>query len=118
VVNDDVGLANSVQRFLAGHGFETRIAHDGADALQTLVTWPADLVLLDLIMPRLDGWGFLQQRAASPALQRAVVLVWSAAASDDMQRAYTLGATQCLSRSRSTPHDLLAAINTLVAATD
>ena len=117
VVNDDVGLAKSVQRFLAGHGFDTRVAYDGAAALELLVNWPADVVLLDLIMPGLDGWGFLQHRSASAVLQRALVLVWSVAASDDLQRAYSLGATECLSRTQSTPGDLLAAINKLVAPT-
>src|SRR5262249_10265411 len=79
VVNDDVRLADSVQMLLAEVGYETRVAYDGEAALRTLEGWPADLVLLDLMMPHLDGWGFLARRAAEPQLARAYVLVWSVA---------------------------------------
>ena len=98
VVNDDARLAESVQTLLAEEGYEARVAHDGLAAIRTLERWPADLVLLDLMMPHLDGWGFLARRAAEPWLARSQVLVWSVAAPAELERARTLGADQCLPR--------------------
>ncbi len=62
VVNDDASLAESVCRLLREEDYEARLALDGQAALETFAEWSADLVLLDLIMPRLDGWRFLESR--------------------------------------------------------
>jgi CheY-like chemotaxis protein len=72
-------LAHTVRLLLDDEGYDARVATDGATALQILAEWHADIVLLDLFMPRLDGWGFLKRRAESLALQRTPVLVWSVA---------------------------------------
>src|SRR5215831_14761119 len=96
VVNDDAPLAETVRSLLCSEGYEARVAFDGVEAVAAFADWPADLILLDLLMPRLDGWGFLKQRAHDPALQRAVVLVWSVAAAEELERARSLGATECL----------------------
>ena len=87
VVNDDAALAESVRRLLCADGYDTRVVLDGAAALDTLAEWPADLVLLDLLMPRMDGWQFLLQRKKRPVLANAPVLVWSVAAHEDLDRA-------------------------------
>ena len=114
VVNDDTRLANSVQTLLAAEGYEARTAPDGEAALRALDRWPADLVLLDLIMPNMDGLTFLERRAADPHLSQSPVLVWSVAEYEQLQRALSLGATECLPRAESTPATLLATVARLL----
>jgi CheY-like chemotaxis protein len=114
VVNDDIHLARSVYDLLVGEGYEARIAANGGAALRELATWPADLVLLDLIMPGMDGWEFLERRAASPDLTEAVVLVWSVAEPSELARARELGAAECLPRAATTPGMLLATVARLL----
>jgi len=114
VVNDDAALANGVQRLLCAEGYDARVAYDGLEAVEAFAVWPADLVLLDLLMPRMDGWGFLEQRANDPALKRAPVLVWSVAAADELEKARSLGATECLPRAATTPDGLLASVARLL----
>jgi len=114
VVNDDVRLARSVTALLADAGYEVRVAFDGSEALAVVRTWAADLVLLDLIMPHLDGWGFLARLQAARRARRPKVLVWSAAGADELKRARTLGASECLARGSSSPHQLLDAIARLL----
>ena len=116
VVNDDIHLARSVHDLLVSEGYEARIATDGGAALRELATWPADLVLLDLIMPGMDGWEFLERRAASHELARAVVLVWSVAEPTELERARELGAAECLPRATTTPGTLLATVARLLVA--
>ena len=117
VVNDDGRLARSVQGLLSDSGYEARTADDGQRALEILADWPADLVLLDLVMPRLDGFGFLQRRAREAGRQQPPVLVWSVADDRLLEQARHLGATECLPMAASTPDTLLATVSRLLAAT-
>jgi CheY-like chemotaxis protein len=77
VVDDDPSIRDSVRDLLTSEGFEVRTAEDGQDALEQLASMPAPcMILLDLRMPRLDGWQFLDRRdPASPAGRVPVVLL-------------------------------------------
>ena len=114
VVNDDVRLADSVRQLLVEDGYDVHVTYDGLAAIQGATEWRPDLILLDLFMPRLDGWGFLEYRAGTPAISDTPVLVWSVGSHDDLDRARQLGATECLSRVGSDPDGLLACVARLV----
>jgi CheY-like chemotaxis protein len=118
VVNDEARLAESVRQLLSNDGYEARVALDGFAALELLAQTPADLILLDLIMPRLDGWSFLKHRAADPLLLGVPVLFWSVADRDAFEEAQRLGATRCLSRAETTPDQLLESIARLMGSVE
>jgi CheY-like chemotaxis protein len=115
VVNDDLRLAESVGSLLQDEGYETRIARDGLAAIETLSEWPADLVLLDLMMPHLNGWEFLERRANEPILARSLVVVWSVAPPVELERARTLGADECLPGGTTAPDDLLEVVSDVLS---
>lgn len=56
VVDDDPHMRELVKLFLLPEGFEVTTACDGIDALTTLESFKADLVILDIMMPNMDGW--------------------------------------------------------------
>ena len=114
MVNDDAPLAESVCRLLREENYEARLALDGEAALDAFAEWPADLVLLDLIMPGLDGWRFLERRSRDSSLARVPVLVWSVGATDELKLARRLGADVCLARSATDPDQLLDMIEKLL----
>ena len=64
-------------RALSMAGYEVRVATDGAVALEVLDAWRPDVILLDLVMPILDGWGFLQGRLANALFMDIPVVVLS-----------------------------------------
>jgi two-component system response regulator ChvI len=67
LVDDDRNILESVQMTLEQEGFQTRTYTDGESALQGLLSKPADLAVLDIKMPRMDGMELLQRlRARSP----------------------------------------------------
>ena len=61
LVDDDRNILMSVSMALEAEGFRVRTFHDGAEALTSLTHQPADLVVLDIKMPRLDGMELLNR---------------------------------------------------------
>jgi len=59
LVDDDRNIQTSVSMALEGEGFKVRVYDDGAEALKALTAAPADLVVLDIKMPRMDGMELL-----------------------------------------------------------
>jgi CheY-like chemotaxis protein len=114
VVNDDTRLAQSVVELLADNGYDARVAADGVEALDILSRWPVDLVLLDLLMPRYDGFRFLAELSNRPASERPPVLVWSVAAAEELERARSLGAAVCPPRALTEPQVLLGTIDSVL----
>jgi two-component system, chemotaxis family, chemotaxis protein CheY len=79
VVEDDDGLRETLVEVLRDEGHEVRAASDGAIALGTLEEWDADLILLDVMMPRMDAFAFRSAQRARGAALDAKVIVLSAA---------------------------------------
>ena len=81
VVEDDADLREMMAQILTLEGFETDTATDGADALTQLQTpgRSPDVILLDMMMPRMDGWTFVDRQAGTPAIADIPVVVVSAA---------------------------------------
>ena len=84
LVVDDALTVRELQRsILERAGYRVRLASDGAEALATLIGEPADLVLTDVEMPRLDGFGLTEAIRSHPALANIAVLILSSRASDE-----------------------------------
>ncbi len=60
VVEDDESTAQAVAWHLAKAGFATSVARDGLAALTTLKAWTPDAVVLDLMLPHVDGWSIIR----------------------------------------------------------
>ena len=80
VVDDDDDIRESLVDFLLDHGYEAIGAADGLEALRTLRRPNVEpcLILLDLMMPRMDGRTFREQQLRDPALSTIPVIVISA----------------------------------------
>jgi CheY-like chemotaxis protein len=74
-VDDEPALRELAVAVLEDEGFDVRAAADGRQALTVLAAWPADVILLDLTMPVMDGWAFLEARRGDPALAAIPVVV-------------------------------------------
>lgn len=79
VVDDDPLFRELYRTALRFEGFEVSTAPDGMAALHLIDVDPPSLIILDLNMPGLDGWGVLQELAASPSLRHIPVIVVTAA---------------------------------------
>ena len=97
VVDDDSGSGDIVARLLAREGYGTRVARSGIECLQVLRAEPIDLVLLDVMMPGMDG---LQVCATLHAERCSVPIILLTAKDDTDTRAegMHLGVTEFLTK--------------------
>ncbi|HVA61993.1 MAG TPA: response regulator [Mycobacteriales bacterium] len=75
VVDDDRIVARFIETNLRLEGFDVRLAHDGAQALAIAADWHADLVLLDVILPDLDGFAVCRELRRSPRTANLPVIL-------------------------------------------
>lgn len=95
VIEDDPDAREVLTWLLESAGYRAFAARGGAEALELLREVGADLIVLDLRMPDMDGWQFLEQKRADPALAPIPVVILTGdrrAAAD----AETLPAAACL----------------------
>jgi len=77
VVDDDPALLSTLQTILSGEGFGVEAAYDGAEGLARARDQTPALVLLDLHMPIMDGYAFLNAFRALPACASVPVILMS-----------------------------------------
>jgi adenylate cyclase len=97
VVDDDAVNRRLLERNLIADGHLVVVAKDGVEAVERLQNEPPDVVLLDVLMPRLDGFGVLEQIKSDPALQGLPVIMISGLEDfDSVVRCIELGAEDYL----------------------
>jgi two-component system response regulator MprA len=93
VVDDEPQVVWVIEFSLQGEGYATLTAHDGFEAMTQIQRHHPDLMVLDVMMPRMDGWSVLEELGKLPAGDRPrVVMVTALASAMDRARAKALGA--------------------------
>jgi two-component system, OmpR family, response regulator RpaA len=83
VVEDDEIVARTVERSLRGHEFRVTIANSGVEGLKVARRQATDLILLDVIMPGMDGYAVCREVRADPLLTNIPILFLTAKAKDE-----------------------------------
>ncbi|HLD07960.1 MAG TPA: response regulator [Candidatus Peribacterales bacterium] len=98
IAEDEKMLSKALTIKLNAEGYGVTVAEDGKVALETVEKRSFDLILLDIIMPRMDGFTFLEfLRSAGTTFSLIPVLVLSNLGQpEEKERAMTLGATEYL----------------------
>jgi CheY-like chemotaxis protein len=78
VIDDDVAIRLLVTRILERRGFVVESARDGAEGIEKLATAEYSVIVLDVMMPRLDGVGFMKYLSEFHPAQVATVIVMTA----------------------------------------
>lgn len=82
VIDDEAHVRASITALLESEGHEVAQAGDGAQALELVAASMPDLVVLDLAMPTVDGWHFLEELHARGLRRRTRVVIVSGAADE------------------------------------
>jgi DNA-binding response OmpR family regulator len=114
VAEDDPKQAELVRRYLENEGHRVVVVHDGRAALDAVRRHRPDLMVLDVMMPRVDGLDVCRVVRADPALSGLPVLMLTARSSeDDLLLGLDLGADDYMTKPYS-PRELMARVRTLL----
>ncbi|TWA67138.1 response regulator receiver domain-containing protein [Azospirillum brasilense] len=110
VADDEPSIVLSLQVLLQKAGFAVRIARNGEEALESVAESTPDLILLDAMMPRRDGFDVCQSLRADPAYQSLPIIMLTAKSRDvERQKGMALGATDYITKPFST-RDLVTTV--------
>jgi len=114
VVDDQAANLRAVSTLLARHGYDVRTADSGAQAMALARECQADLMLLDMVMPGMDGFALLAQIKQDAALRRLPVVFLTAAHDRELLvRAFDAGAVDYVTKPFM-PEELLARVSAQV----
>ena len=99
VADDEPGLVQVVGAVLAKDGYEILAARDGEEALEVIRREHPDLILLDVMMPKVDGYGVLRELRATPEFRDVPVIMLTAkVGEEDIVRSFEGGVTDYISK--------------------
>ena len=84
LVDDHVDSATAVARLLFALGYETRVAFDGLEGVESATIFHPDAALVDLSLPRLDGFGVAERLRAMPETREALLIALTGWSTDEV----------------------------------
>jgi two-component system chemotaxis sensor kinase CheA len=115
VVDDSITSRSLERSILEARGYRVRVAVDGQEALELLRVEKADLIVTDIQMPRLDGFGLVEALKADPGLKGIpVIIVSSLERPEDQERGLVLGADAYVVKRKFDQTELLEAIQQMI----
>ncbi len=103
VIDDDMPLRGMLAAALRQHGFQVLLAGDGEEGQRALNIHHPDIILLDLAMPKVNGWDFLQRLQETGHLGRVPIIVLSAHLRVEPQAVLQMGVSAILPKPFNLP---------------
>lgn len=115
LVEDDEFLSRMYQSKLANENFTVFAAYDGKTGVKLAEEKLPDAVLLDIILPKLDGWGVLTAMKKNKSTQNIpVILLTNLGQKEDVDKGLAMGATDYLIKAYFTPAEVVEKIKKAV----
>jgi DNA-binding response OmpR family regulator len=125
IIEDDPPYRKIYKRKFEVSGFEVEVAEDGEMGLQKMREFGPDLVFVDLMMPKMDGFHFIDAAKADPVLQGTpIIVLTNLSTSEDAQKVIQKGALDIMVKSDTEPNVIVdkarevLGINTPAATTE
>jgi len=108
IVEDEKMLAEMYATKFTMEGFEAETANDGAAGLAQAQSSKPDIILLDVIMPKMDGFAVLKELRADADLKKTpVILLTNLGQDEDVKKGKQLGATDYFVKANHTPAEVV-----------
>lgn len=117
LVEDDPLMVRMYQRKLLSDGYEVEVAINGEEGLLKTRSFNPDLMLLDIMMPKLNGLQVLERMKSDPVLSKIPVIILTnlGGSQEDIERGLELGAVAYLVKSAYRPDQVLAKVKEVLA---
>ncbi len=106
IIEDEESLAVILQKKLKKDGFEAKISYDGEAGVKSVMDWKPDLILLDIIMPKLDGFGVLE-KMKEENIEIPVIIISNSGQPVEIEKAKDLGAIDHLIKTEFEPAEVI-----------
>ena len=115
VIEDDKFLRELISRKLTGEGFDVLEAVDGEEGIKKIKEGKPDLVLLDLILPSIDGFEILTRVRDDPEVSSIPVIILSNLGQrEEVEKGLKLGAIDYLIKAHFTPGEIIEKIKNVL----
>jgi len=93
VIEDDRAVSGLLVHLIEGQGYDVQAAYDGLEGLGKTKTFGPDLIILDINMPRMDGWQLIETLKSSPKTSSIpVIMCTDRSQMKDIEQSLSLGA--------------------------
>jgi len=118
VVDDEVNIVTSLEYVMKAAGFDVATAYDGEEALTKIAEIVPDLVILDVMMPKLDGFEVCEKVRENPLWESVIIVMLTAKGRDsEREKGLSLGANDYLTKPFST-HDIVNRVKELLSTSE
>lgn len=108
IVEDDIYLLKLYGDVFSKEGFEVELAEDGKEGIEKAQTFEPEIILLDLMLPYIDGFGVMQAVKSNPKIKDTkIVITTNLDSTMQRQKALSMGADKFLVKSGDTPGNIL-----------
>ena len=108
LVEDEPLLANLLKQRFEKENFEVVLARDGEEALRLLKDLKPDLILLDIILPKISGFEFMEKMRDAPTIRKApIVVISNLGQESDIEKGKMLGAVGYFVKARLSIEELV-----------
>ncbi len=115
IIEDDKFLRELITRKLLNEAYEVSEAVDGEEGIKKIKEEKPDLILLDLILPGIDGFEVLSKKKEDPALASIPVIILSnLGQKDDVEKGLKMGAVDYLIKAHFTPGEIIEKIKVVL----
>ncbi len=115
IIEDDKFLRELISRKLSDEGFNIQEAVDGEEGLKKIKEGKPDLILLDLILPSIDGFEVLSRMKEDPGVSAIPVIILSnLGQKEEVERGLKLGAADYLIKAHFTPGEIIEKIKNIL----
>ncbi len=117
IIDDEVNIVISLEFLLEQAGYQVRVAHNGEEGLDQIAAFEPDLVLLDVMMPRLNGFDLCRRVRENPAWQQVKIIMLTAKGrAVEVAKGLALGANAYITKPFSTK-ELLSQVRHILEET-
>lgn len=111
IIEDDVFLGDVLVQKLIKEQFETVLARDGAEGLQKISSFKPDLILLDIILPSMNGYEILEAKQKDPdIINIPVIIISNSGQPVEINRALALGVKDYLVKAQFDPEEVMVKV--------
>ncbi len=114
IIDDDPFIADMYVIKFKDERFDVQTARNGKDGLKKIVEFDPDIILIDVVMPDMDGFHVLEELKKRGGKPRKIIMLTNLGQKEDVERGISLGATDYMVKAHFTPSEVLERVRGLL----